>query len=41
MSVDESSVAGMPGFVKVVVKKEFRRRGRGKTVAGDAGCADS
>ena len=34
--VDESSVEGMPGVVKVVVKKEFRGRGGGEALAGDS-----
>ncbi len=36
MYVDESSVSAMPGFVKVVVKKEFCWRGRAETVASGA-----
>ena len=37
VSVDESSVRGMPGLVKVVVEEQLRRRRRREAVAGDAG----
>ena len=37
VSVDESSVSGMPGFIKVVVEERFRRRRLREAVAGRSG----
>ena len=36
-SVDRSSIDGMDGLVRVVVKTELRRRGGGEAMAGDSG----
>ena len=35
--VDEDSVKGMPGLVKVVIEEKLRRRRRRETLAGDSG----